>query len=470
MVDRARHPSSSESRPRLPGDGAQSEASAMTPREIVAELDRYVVGQNDAKRAVAIALRNRYRRQRVSDDLRAEIYPRNVLMIGPTGVGKTEIARRVARIVDAPFIKVEATKFTEVGYVGRDVESIVRDLAELAVSSLHARRIDEVMDQATASAGKQLARILAQETETTEEGEATREPGPDDEARYLDLLQSGEMEDELVEIDVDVEGDMDVGVTDVSGTFDDGQDPFTDLIDAMFARRRVRRRMPVREARRVLANQEASALVDANRVIDDAIRMVEETGVVFIDELDKTITTESDGGPDVSGEGVQRDLLPIIEGSSVMTRFGQVHTDHILFIGAGAFHRSRPSDLIPEIQGRFPVRVELESLDEDALFAILTQPANALAKQYIALLETEGVTLDLTEDGLRSVAHLSAVVNERIEDIGARRLQTMMERVVEDVSFDATDLAGQTVRIDEAYVLERLDDVADDDDLGNYIL
>ncbi len=263
---------------------------------------------------------------------------------------------------------------------------------------------------------------------------------------------------------------MDAGVTDVSGTFDDGQDPFSDLIDAMFARRRVRRRMPVREARRILANQEASALVDANRVIDDAIRMVEETGVVFIDELDKTITTENDGGPDVSGEGVQRDLLPIIEGSSVMTRFGPVHTDHILFIGAGAFHRSRPSDLIPEIQGRFPVRVELESLDEDALYAILTQPANALAKQYIALLETEGVTLDLTEDGLRSVAHLSAVVNERIEDIGARRLQTMMERVVEDVSFEAPDLGGQTIRIDEAYVLKRLDDVAEDDDLSNYIL
>lgn len=473
MVDLARQPAQTDRLQRPLSDGEElTPASDLTPKQIVAELDRYVIGQNDAKRAVAIALRNRFRRQRVGEELRAEIYPRNVLMIGPTGVGKTEIARRVSRIVDAPFLKVEATKFTEVGYVGRDVESIIRDLAEIAVNTLHARRLDEVMEQASETAGKQLASILA--SEATEPGTVENVNGEDDltvdEVRFLDLLQSGQIEDQLVEIDVDVEGDYEGGVADFSGSPDEVQDPLIEFMDAMFSRRRVRRRVPVREARRILATQEASSLVDSNKVIDDAIRRVEQAGVVFIDELDKTVTGDSESGPDVSGEGVQRDLLPIIEGSTVTTRFGPVRTDHILFIGAGAFHRSRPSDLIPEIQGRFPVRVELESLSEDDLFAILTQPENALSKQYIALLGTEDVTLDITEEGLRTVAHLASVVNERIEDIGARRLQTMMERVLEDVSFEATDMGGQTVRIDEAYVMERLDDITDEDDLANYIL
>jgi ATP-dependent HslUV protease ATP-binding subunit HslU len=474
MVDLARQAKPVDPAQRRPGDpDDQLFASDLTPKQIVAELDRYVIGQHDAKRAVSIALRNRFRRQRVSEDIRAEIHPRNVLMIGPTGVGKTEIARRVAKIVDAPFIKVEATKFTEVGYVGRDVESIIRDLVEIAVSALHTRRLDDVMDQASSAARQQIAGMLASETDGGGEGE----PGEDDgvtspEAEhFLSLLDTGELDDRLVEIDVEDDSEFEGGVAEFSGSSpEELQDPLMEFMESMFARRRVRRRVPVREARRILAQQEASAMVDANKVIDDAIRRVEQTGVVFIDELDKTVTSDGDGGPDVSGEGVQRDLLPIIEGSTVMTRFGPVHTDHILFIGAGAFHRSRPSDLIPEIQGRFPVRVELESLTEDDLYAILTQPENSLVRQYTALLATEDVTLELVEDGMRAVAHLATVVNERIEDIGARRLHTMMERVLEDVSFEASDMAGQTVKIDEEYVLKRLDDVADEDDLGNYIL
>lgn len=473
MVDLARQTAPVDRRQRMPGDGEEPVlASTLTPREIVAELDRYVIGQHDAKRAVAIALRNRYRRQRVPEHLRAEIHPRNVLMIGPTGVGKTEIARRVSRIADAPFIKVEATKFTEVGYVGRDVESIIRDLAEIAVNTLHARRLDEVMDQASEVALRQLAGILAQESANPSSGDVALDNGDlsGEEARFLGLLDSHELEERIVEIEVDVEGEFESGGGDFAASGEDLQDPLIEFMDAMFSRRRVRRRVPVREARRILANQEASALVDANKVIDDAIRRVEQAGVVFIDELDKLVTVDNDAGPDVSGEGVQRDLLPIIEGSTVMTRFGPVQTDHVLFIGAGAFHRSRPSDLIPEIQGRFPVRVELESLGEDDLYAILTQPENALAKQYIALLETESVTLEMTEDGLRTVAHLASVVNDRIEDIGARRLQTMMERVLEDVSFEASEMAGQSVRVDESYVNGRLDDITDEDDLSNYIL
>ncbi len=472
MVDLARQAKPADRHQRTPGDDGTALASDMTPRQIVAELDRYVIGQGDAKRAVAIALRNRFRRQKVAEELRAEITPRNVLMIGPTGVGKTEIARRVARIVDAPFIKVEATKFTEVGYVGRDVESIIRDLVEIAVNTMHARRLEEVMDQASSAAARQLAGILASGGEEAGDANESDEPSSPngEESYYLDLLEKNEIEDEMVEIDVDVESEFDPGTSDITVSSDDNQDPLLEFMDAMFARRRVRRRVPVREARRILANQEASSLVDMNQVIDDAIVRVEQTGVVFIDELDKTVSNESENGPDVSGEGVQRDLLPIIEGSTVMTRFGPVKTDHILFIGAGAFHRSRPADLIPEIQGRFPVRVELESLSEDDLYAILTQPENALARQYTALLETEGVTLELEEDGLREVAHLATIVNERVEDIGARRLHTMMERVLEDVSFEASDMAGQIVRIDRAYVAERLDDIADDDDLSDYIL
>lgn len=471
--------------------------SNLTPKEIVAELDRYIIGQNDAKRAVAVALRNRYRRQQLPEELRREVHPRNILMIGSTGVGKTEIARRVARIVDAPFIKVEATKFTEVGYVGRDVESIIRDLLEIAISMLHSERLEAVKEEATRAAVERLAEIMAenaieeQALRSRKKRPATPENPEDAVAaaerearaaerkrrkerdRLLELLSKEAMEDETVEIELDDDSDLDdAGSMDfVPGMMpDELQESFMELLDGLMPRRRTRRRMPVKEARRILAQQEAYRMVDVEAVVEEAVRRVEENAVVFIDELDKTVSSDSDGGPDVSGEGVQRDLLPIIEGSTVMTRYGPVETDHILFIAAGAFHNVRPSDLIPELQGRFPVRVELHSLSEQDLYAILTEPQNALTRQYLALLETEGVTLEFPEGGLRAVAQLATLVNQRTEDIGARRLQTIMERVLEEVSFDAPDMQGQQVMIDEAYVVERVGDVAVDDELSNFIL
>lgn len=473
-----------------------SEPSSLTPKEIVAELDRYIVGQDDAKRAVAVALRNRYRRQQLPEELRREIHPRNILMIGSTGVGKTEIARRVARIVDAPFIKVEATKFTEVGYVGRDVESIIRDLVEIAITMLHSERLDAVKEQAARVAVERLADIMATEVLEQKARRSLKKNGPEpqdpeeamaaaeratqmterkrrkEQKRLLELLRQEAMEDETVEIEVDSDLDLDEGasIEFMPGfSADDLQDSFMELLDGLIPRRRMRRRVPVREARRILSQQEANRMVDVDSVIEEGIRRVEQSAVVFIDELDKIVSGEN-GGPDVSGEGVQRDLLPIIEGSTVMTRYGPVQTDHILFIAAGAFHSSRPSDLIPELQGRFPVRVELSSLSENDLLAILTEPQNALSRQYPALLETEGVILELKEDGLRAVAQLATMVNQRTEDIGARRLQTIMEKVLESVSFDASEMAGQTVVVDESYVLDRVGDLAVDDELSNFIL
>ncbi len=497
MVELARQVSGSDTAMRKPDLGAgDPEPSSLTPKEIVAELDRYIIGQEDAKRAVAVALRNRYRRQQLPEELRREIHPRNILMIGSTGVGKTEIARRVARIVDAPFLKVEATKFTEVGYVGRDVESIIRDLVEIAISMLHNERLDAVKEQAARAAVERLAEIMAKEAVEQKARRANKKNGPDpespeeavaaaeraaqsterkrrkEERRLLELLRQNAMEDETVEIELDTDSDMDDGASfEFMPGFSPGdlQDSFMELLDGLLPRRRVLRRVPVREARRILAQQEANRMVDIDTVIEEAIQRVEQSSVVFIDELDKTVG-ENDGGPDVSGEGVQRDLLPIIEGSTVMTRYGPVQTDHILFIAAGAFQNTKPSDLIPELQGRFPIRVELQSLTESDLYAILTEPRNALSRQYLALLETEGVTLDLTEEGLRAVAQLATVVNQRTEDIGARRLQTIMERVLESVSFEAPDMNGQTVVIDEAYVVDRVGDIAVDDELSNFIL
>jgi ATP-dependent HslUV protease ATP-binding subunit HslU len=428
--------------------------------------------------------------------MRREVHPRNILMIGSTGVGKTEIARRVARIVDAPFIKVEATKFTEVGYVGRDVESIIRDLVEIAISMLHGERLEAVKEQAARAAVERLAEIMAENVlekkpsrsrkkqqdsdnpeaalaEAERAAQATERRRRKERDRLLELLRQEVMEDETVEIELDGESDMDD-----SGPFDfvpgmspdDLQDTFMELLDGLMPRRSTRRRVSVREARRILAQQEAYRLVDVDEVIEEAIQRVEENAVVFIDELDKTVSGDGDGGPDVSGEGVQRDLLPIIEGSTVMTRYGAVQTDHILFIAAGAFHNVRPSDLIPELQGRFPIRVELHPLSEEDLYAILTEPQNALTRQYLALLETEGVTLDFSEEGLRAVAQLATMVNQRTEDIGARRLQTIMERVLESVSFDAPEMSGQTVAINEAYVVDKVGDIAVDDELSNFIL
>jgi ATP-dependent HslUV protease ATP-binding subunit HslU len=463
----------------------------LTPAEIVAELDKYVIGQNDAKRAVAVALRNRYRRQQLPEELRQEIQPKNILMIGPTGVGKTEIARRVAKIVNAPFIKVEATKFTEVGYVGRDVESIVRDLVEIAISMLHGQRLELVKDEATGLAAQRLADILVEQMTTKKplrngrKGAATEDEtvSPSQETlarrrlqrernRFLRLLNEHALDEETVEIEIDADLDYDeFGPLDGFDEFppEDLQNTFRDFLDGIVPRRPMRRRVSVREAQRILTQQEANRLVDFDAVIDEAIERVEEASVVFLDEIDKTISN-SEFGADVSGEGVQRDLLPIVEGSVVMTRYGPVRTDHILFIAAGAFHDSRPSDLIPELQGRFPIRVELSSLSEEDLYKILTVPQNALTKQYQALLGTEGVELEFTEEGMREMARLATQVNARTEDIGARRLQTIIERVIEEVSFDAPEKAGSTVSIGREFVAERVGEVAADDDLSAFIL
>lgn len=469
-------------------------ADSLTPKEIVAELDRFIIGQADAKRAVAVALRNRYRRQQLPEEMRREVQPKNILMIGSTGVGKTEIARRVARIVDAPFIKVEATKFTEVGYVGRDVESIVRDLVEIAISMLHGERLELVKDEASHVAVNRLAEILSEQelsrrpprsARKSENGQfdehdraereaiATERRRRREQKRVRQLLDDEAMEDETVEIELEPDDDADElpSYEIISGVNpEELQDTFYEFLDGLLPRRRIRRRVSVREARRILAQQEANRMVDFDAVVEAAIHRVEDAAVVFIDEIDKTVSGDGENGPDVSGEGVQRDLLPIVEGSVVMTRYGPVNTDHILFIAAGAFHHARPSDLIPELQGRFPIRVELQALSEDDLFAILTEPQNALTKQYEALLGTEGLSVTFSEAGLREVARLATLVNMRTEDIGARRLQTILERVLEEVSFEAPDMPEKEVVIDEGFVTDRVGEVADDDELSNFIL
>ena len=464
----------------------------LTPAQIVAELDKYVVGQQDAKRAVAVALRNRYRRQLLPEDLREEVTPRNILMMGPTGVGKTEIARRVARIVDAPFAKVEATKFTEVGYVGRDVESIVRDLVEVAIDMLHGKRMDAVKEEAGRIAIDRLAELLVEQVRMKAESRPKRrraaadaDDGADSRAELarqkrferekeevLVLLEEQALEDETVEIEIEHEPQYDDG-----NEYDDGPPPdelssaFEEMLGRYMPRRTLRRRVSVREARRILTQQESERLVDFDAVIDEAIHRVEEAGVVFIDEIDKTISRDREnGGGTVSSEGVQRDLLPIVEGSVVMTRYGPVRTDHILFIAAGSFHDTRPSDLIPELQGRFPIRVELGSLSENDLYAVLTQPRGALTRQYQALLATEGVDLVFAEDGLREIARLATLFNAVTDDIGARRLLTIVEKVVEQISFDAVDHAGEQIVVDAAMVRERIGDVQANEDLTDFIL
>ena len=496
MVEAALQRQASNVGTRSSGEGSSRPLMEdLTPAQIVEELDRYVIGQNDAKRAVAVALRNRFRRQLLSEELRREITPKNILMIGPTGVGKTEIARRVARIVDAPFLKVEATKFTEVGYVGRDVESIVRDLVEISIDMLHSERLDAVKEEATTLAIQRLADLLAvQVTNESEQRKQRRSAMPSEtldpdqerrahkarerkvereKKRILQLLASNAIEDETVEIEVaptpefDDDGAMDF---DPGSAPDDMSAVFDDFFDRFMPRRAMRRRVSVKDARRILTQQEADRLVDVDAVIDEAIHRVEEAGVVFIDEIDKTISSDIDVGGDVSNEGVQRDLLPIVEGSVVMTRYGPVRTDHVLFIAAGSFHDTRPSDLIPELQGRFPIRVELSSLSEDDLYAILTQPKNALTKQYEALLGTEGLEIVFEEDGLREMARLATLFNARMEDIGARRLQTILEKVVEEISFDAPTYKGTRVVIDTNLVTERIGEIQPDEDLSEYIL
>ena len=463
----------------------------LTPAQIVTELDRFIIGQGDAKRAVAVALRNRFRRQLLPEEMRGEVVPKNILMMGPTGVGKTEIARRVAKIVDAPFVKVEATRFTEVGYVGRDVESIVRDLCEVAIDMLHSRRLEQVKEEADQAARQRLIDLLTEQL-LSETGSRNGRGGPGtggasgaprrvtaaeerrrkrEQERLLALLNEEALEEETVEIEVDPA--FADSPHDPFGplTPDELYDSFQDFLDGYTPPpRRSRRRVSVREARRILAQQEEDRLVDWDTVIETAVRRVEDAGVVFIDEIDKTINAEGEYSGEVSGEGVQRDLLPIVEGSVVMTRYGPVKTDHILFIAAGSFHNTRPSDLIPELQGRFPIRVELQSLSEDDLYAILTEPQNALTKQSVAMLATEGVELQFEDDALREMARLATAVNASTEDIGARRLHTIIERVIEDISFDAPDHKGETIPIDAGFVSDRIGEVAADEDLSSYIL
>ena len=470
----------------------------LTPRAIAAELDKYIVGQQKAKRAVAIAMRNRYRREQVAGDLRQEIIPKNILMIGPTGVGKTEIARRLATLAGAPFVKVEATKYTEVGYVGRDVESMVRDLVEHAVRMVTDERREDVKDAAEKMAVERVIDLLHPETRPPAPpgqpnpfvaslgsifgsgfGGQQQQPQPPppppppntnaaavrEQARAD--IERGFYDVRLVEIEVEEQPSMPIGV--MGGGFDQGGGDIGEMLGGIIPKRRTKKRVTVQEARRIFEQEEAAKLIDMDAVKREALRRAGENGIVFIDEIDKVAGREGGRGPDVSREGVQRDILPIVEGSTVNTKHGQVKTDHILFIAAGAFHMSKPSDLIPELQGRFPIRVELDSLTADDFKTILTQPKNALTQQYRALLATEGVTLDFTDDGIEQIAKFAMQVNEQSENIGARRLHTVLERLLDDVSYGAPEEGG-TVRIDAEYVREKLRDVVESADLSSYIL
>jgi ATP-dependent HslUV protease ATP-binding subunit HslU len=440
--------------------------SSMTPQEIVSELDRHIVGQNDAKRAVAIALRNRWRRQQVDEKLRSEITPKNILMIGPTGVGKTEIARRLARLADAPFIKVEATKFTEVGYVGKDVDSIIRDLAEMAVKQTRIAEMRKVRTRAEDSAEDRVLDILIPTARGVDA------PPADSTARqaFRKKLREGELDAKEIEIDLAEPRPQ----LEIMGPA--GMDDMTEQLRGMFSQlgggKRKTRKIRIGEAMKLLVEEEAGKLVNEDEIRTAAIHNAEQNGIVFIDEIDK-VTSRSDGassGAEVSRQGVQRDLLPLVEGTTVSTKYGPIRTDHILFIASGAFQMSKPSDLIPELQGRLPIRVELQSLSVQDFEAILTQTHASLVKQYQALLQTEGVTLSFTPEGITRLAHIAYEVNERTENIGARRLSTVMERLLDEVSFDATKLGGQTVSIDADYVDSRLKQLSKDEDLSRYIL
>jgi ATP-dependent HslUV protease ATP-binding subunit HslU len=448
-----------------------------TPQAIVAELDRYIVGQEEAKRALALALRERERRKRLPEPIRSEIGPKNILLIGPTGVGKTELARRLARLVDAPFIKVEATAFTEVGYVGRDVESIVRDLADVAVNMVHQKKVAEVQEDAERAATDRLVNyLLATEIERVDDDGADvrttqRSRKRRRRAVVAQMLANHELDERVVEIELDSEENAGSMLEFVSGMgSDEIAEQFHEFMHTLTATRRRARRMPVREARRLLVQEEANKLIDFDEVVEEALLRTEDSGIVFIDEIDKLINRGSDFGPDVSGEGVQRDLLPIIEGTAVATRYGIINTDHILFIAAGAFNRARPADLLPELQGRFPLRVEFKSLSEDDFVRILTEPENALVKQYAALLETEGVALHFTDEGVREVARIACRLNEQTENLGARRLYGVMEKVLEEINFSAPEYAGQTVVIDADYVRARMAQVPVSDETSKFIL
>src|SRR5512137_44866 len=438
-----------------------------TPREIVSELDKYIVGQKNAKRAVAIAVRNRWRRQQVSEGLRDEIMPKNIIMIGPTGVGKTEIARRLAKLAQAPFLKVEASKYTEVGYVGRDVESMIRDLTDLAVNMVKAEESRKVEQKAEEMAEERLLDLLLppQGRGAAKEGDepkATRE-------KLRKLLRAKKLDEKYVEVEVVDRNLPIVEIFSASG-MEEMDINIKEMVGNLFPKKKKQRKVKVPEALHLLAQEEAQKLIDMDAVTKQAIDRVEQSGIIFIDEIDKVAGRESSYGPDVSREGVQRDILPIVEGTTVMTKYGMVKTDHILFIAAGAFHVSKPSDLIPELQGRFPIRVELGSLGKDDFVRILTEPENALIKQYIALLDTESVKVKFTENGIAEIAEMAALINERTENIGARRLYTMMEKLLDEISFDAPEMSGKDIVIDVQYVQKKLKDFVQDEDLSRYIL
>ncbi len=454
----------------------------LTPREIVERLDKHIVGQGDAKRAVAIALRNRWRRQNVAKELAEEIAPKNIIMIGPTGVGKTEIARRLAKLDNSPFLKIEASKFTEVGYVGRDVESMIRDLAEQAVNMVKLDEHEGVKARAAEIAEERLLDVLLPprpvESKVGEfvedrEGEIPEEePLPPDNTRdkLRRLLREGKMDQRFVDLEIaEVRSSPMIEIFSSSGAEDMGLN-IKEMFGNIFPQKKKLRRMKVPEALEILAQEEALKLVDMDKVTKMAIAKVEQSGIIFLDEIDKIVGSDAAHGPDVSREGVQRDLLPIVEGCNVNTRYGMVKTDHILFIAAGAFSASKPSDLIPELQGRFPIRVEMDSLGKDEFIRILTEPRNALIKQYTEMLATEGVKIDIREDAINEIADVAALVNERTENIGARRLYTIMETLLDEVSFTAPDLTEKEVVIDVQYVKDRLCDIVEDEDLSRYIL
>jgi len=444
----------------------------MPPRQIVAELNKYVVGQAKAKRAVAIALRNRWRRQQLPPEIAEEIAPKNILMIGPTGVGKTEIARRLAKLAKAPFMKVEASKFTEVGYVGRDVESIIRDLVDIAIQMVREEKRESVREKAMANAEERLLHLLVPSRPLT--GYSIGEDEEEDSTvktrdKFREKLKNGDLDERRVEVEVEESGYPSFEMFTPQGVEEVGVN-VKDMLPGLFGGKRSKQEVTVAEARDILAQQEAEKLIDRQQVAREARERVEQGGMVFLDEIDKIAGREGGRGPDVSREGVQRDLLPIVEGTTVSTRYGMVKTDHILFIAAGAFHVSRPSDLIPEMQGRFPIRVELDALTEEDFVRILTEPQTALTKQYTALLSSEGLEIDFDEDAVAEIARLAVEVNSSTENIGARRLATLMERLLEEVSFEAPDMEGVSMTVDGEYVRQNLADLAKDQDLSRYVL